>query len=56
MTEEIINMSREDKIGFLKSGQAEEPKYFNYDIYGDFSCVSDELLNKLVDELDWMWK
>lgn len=56
MTEEIINMSREDKIGFLKRGQAEEPKYFNYDIYGDFSGVSDELLNKLVEELDWMWK
>lgn len=50
------NMSREDKIKFLKRGQAEEPKYFNYDSYGDFSNVSDELLNELVEELDWIWK
>lgn len=54
--EEIRNMSREEKINFLKRGQAEEPKYFNYDRYGDFSGVSDKLLNELVEELDWMWK
>ena len=54
--EEIKNMSREDKIKFLKRGQAEEPKYFNYDSYGDFSNVSNELLNELVEELDWIWK
>ena len=53
---EIKNMSREDKIKFLKRGQAEEPKHFNYDMYGDFSDVSDELLDKLVEELDWIWK
>lgn len=28
---EIKSMSREDKIKFLKRGQAEELKYFNYD-------------------------
>ncbi len=54
--EEISNMSREDKIKFLKMGQIEVPKYFNYDKYGDFSSVSDELLDKLVEELDWIWK
>ena len=51
---EIKEASREDKIGFLKRGQAEEPKHFNYDRYGDFSDVSDELLNDLVEELDWI--
>lgn len=56
LDEEIRNMSREEKIIFLKRGQAEEPKYFNYDRYDDFSGVSDELLNELVEELDWMWK
>ena len=54
--EEIRNMSREEKINFLKRGQAEEPRYFNYDRYGDFSDVSEQLLNELVEELDWMWK
>lgn len=49
-------MSREDKIKFLKRGQAEESKYFSYDRYGDFSGVSDKLLNELVEELDWIWK
>lgn len=49
--EEIRNMSREDKISFLKRGQTEEPN-FNYDKYGDFSDVADELLNKLVEEVD----
>lgn len=53
---EIKNISREDKIKFLKRAQAEKPKYFNYDQFGDFSGVSDELLNELVEELDWMWK
>lgn len=37
MTEDDIKkMNREDKIKFLKRGQTEEPKYFNYDKYGDF--------------------
>lgn len=54
--DEIKRMSREDKINFLKRGQIKEPKYFNYDKYGDFSDVSDKLLNELVEELDWMWK
>ncbi len=54
--EEIRNMNREDKIKFLKSGQTEESKYFNYDKYGDFSSVSDCLLNILVEELDWICK
>lgn len=53
---DIKSMSREDKIKFLKRGQSEEPKYFNYDQFGDFSDASDELLNELVEELDWMWK
>jgi len=57
MTEDDIKkMSREDKIKFLKRGQTGEPKYFNYDKYDDFSGVSDEWLNKLVEELDWIWK
>lgn len=49
-------MSRADKINFLKEGQAFEPRYFNYDDYGDFSGVSDDQLDKLVEELDWIWK
>ncbi len=56
LEEEIRNMNREEKIKFLKRGQTEEPKYFNYDKYGDFSGVSNELLDKLVEELDWIWK
>lgn len=48
---EIEQTSREDKIAFLRRAQSEEPKYFNYDNYGDFSQVSDEELNLFVEKL-----
>lgn len=49
-------MTREEKIEFLKLGQREIGQYVNYDKYGDFSNVSDEKLDELVEELDWLWK
>lgn len=54
--EEIKKMSREEKINFLKSAQNEEPEHFDYSFYGDFSNVSNDLLDILVEELDWIWK
>lgn len=50
-------MIREEKIDFLLSADKAEPKYFRYGKdYGDFSGVSDEELDFMVEELDWMWK
>ena len=48
-------MTKEEKIKFLKLGQREIGQYVNYDKL-DFSKVSDEELDILVEELDWIWK
>ena len=53
-------MTREDKIAFLQTGERELGKDFSSfrysEIYGDFSNVSDEDLDFIVEELDWLWK
>lgn len=53
-------MTREQKIEFLKQGEKELGKDFKFarysEVFGDFSTTSDDTLNKLVDELDWLWK
>ena len=53
-------MTREDKINFLKEGEKELGEKFNFarysEIYGDFSTVSDNTLDELVEELDLLWK
>ena len=53
-------VTREDKINFLKEGEKELGEKFQFarfsEAYGDFSNVSDETLDQLVDELDWLWK
>ena len=52
-------MSREEKIAFLLSGERELRSIcsINYsNKYGDFSGVSDEELDEMVEELDWLWK
>lgn len=47
--------TREQKIEFLLSGEKElKLPYSNK--YGDFSSVSDEELDDMVEELDWLWK
>lgn len=56
MTNNILYMTREEKIKFLKQGQKEIGQFVNYDRFGDFSTTSDKELNELVEELDWMWK
>ena len=52
--------TREDKINFLKEGERELGEKFQFarysETYGDFSNVSDEALDELVEELDWLWK
>lgn len=53
---ELSSMSRDSKIKFLLSAQEAEPSYFNYSQYGDFSDITDEKLDELVEELDWIWK
>ena len=54
------HMTREDKINFLKEGEKELGEKFNFarysEIYGDFSTVSDNALDELVEGLDWLWK
>lgn len=53
----VNEMSRQEKVDFLLSADKAEPKYFCYGkLYGDFSDVSDEFLDLMVEELDWMWK
>lgn len=47
--------SREQKIEFLLAGEKELGLKYS-DKYGDFSNVSDEDLNDMVEELDWLWK
>lgn len=53
-------MTREEKINFLKEGEKELGKNFDFarysEVYGDFSNISDEIIDDLVDELDWLWK
>ncbi len=53
-------MTREQKINFLKEGEKALGKDFQFarysEVYGDFSNISDETLDELVDELDWLWK
>ena len=56
MTNNILYMTREEKIKFLKQGQKEIGQFVNYDRFGDFSTTSDKELNELIEELDWMWK
>jgi hypothetical protein len=48
-------MTREQKINFLREGE-KELKIPYTEKYGDFSTVSDDELNEMVDELDWLWK
>ena len=52
--------TREDKINFLKEGERELGEKFQFarysETYGDFSNVSDETLDELVEELNWLWK
>lgn len=52
----IEEMTREEKIAFLKSGQQHIGQYVNYDDCGDFSDMSNSELDMLVEELDWIWK
>ena len=53
-------MTREEKINFLKQGEKELGKNFQFARYsenfGDFSTTSDEALDELVEELEWLWK
>ena len=53
-------MTREDKINFLKEGEKELGEKFTFarysEIHGDFSTVSDNTLDELVEELDWLWE
>lgn len=52
-------MSREEKIAFLSRGEKELGNTYSINYsnkYGDFSCVSDEELDEMVEELDWLWK
>lgn len=53
-------MTREEKINFLKQGEKELGEKFQFARYsenfGDFSTTSDEALDELVEELDWLWK
>ncbi len=53
-------MTREQKIDFLKEGEKALGKDFQFarysEVYGDLSNISDEMLDELVDELDWLWK
>jgi len=50
---------REQKIEFLMAGEKELSEKYSIkysDKYGDFSNVSEEELDKMVEELDWLWK
>ena len=48
-------LTRDQKIAFLLDGEKEIGiKYTNK--YSDFSNVSNEELNEMVEELDWLWK
>lgn len=53
-------MTREQKINFLKEGEKQLGKDFSFarysEVYGDFTTTSDETLDELVEELDWLWK
>lgn len=53
-------LTREQKINFLKEGEKELGKDFSFarysEEYGDFSTTTDEVIDKLVEELDWLWK
>ena len=53
-------LTREQKINFLKEGEKELRKDFSFarysEEYGDFSTTPDEVIDKLVEELDWLWK
>ena len=52
-------MTREQKIEFLLSGEKELEKEHGIkytDKFGDFSTVSNEKLDEMVEELDWLWK
>lgn len=53
-------ITREQKINFLKEGEKELGKDFSFarysEEYGDFSTTTDEVIDKLVEELDWLWK
>lgn len=48
-------MTREQKIEFLLNGEKELKIPYSKN-YGDFSTVSDDELNEMVEELDWLWK
>ena len=53
-------LTREQKINFLKEGEKQLGKDFSFarysETYGDFSTTSDEVIDELVEELDWLWK
>lgn len=48
-------MDRQEKIEFLLSREKELNLPYSKR-YGDFSKVSDEELDEMVEELDWLWK
>lgn len=53
------NLTRKEKIDFLLSGEKELGENFSINYtnkYGDFSNVSNEDLDEMVEELDWLWK
>ena len=47
--------TREQKIEFLLAGEKELGLPYTRK-YGNFSNVTDEELNDMVEELDWLWK
>lgn len=53
-------LTREQKINFLKEGEKQLEKDFKFarysETFGDFSTTPDEVIDDLVEELDWIWK
>ena len=48
-------VTREQKINFLLEGE-KKLKIPYTETCGDFSTISDDDLNEMVEELDWLWK
>jgi len=48
-------MTRDQKIAFLLAGERDLSIPYT-EKCGDFSTTSDDDLNEMVEELDWLWK